>query len=219
METALTALASVQASTVLAIGIMIGLAALGAGLGLAIMAGKFLESAARQPELIPVLQVRMFITASLISIGLGLIMVNLLKPGVGAPIPDVAAAAKAVPHRIACGQLEEPEVDAAGHALHHQVGILQRLEGPPPDALAGPAVEPPPGRVPVAEPLGQVAPRGPRAGDPEDGIDEEAVVLGDLAVLARSAGEEVLDAVPIVVRDGVAVPHGGSSLGSAQYPS
>ena len=66
METALTALASVQASTVLAIGIMIGLAALGAGLGLAIMAGKFLETAARQPELIPVLQVRMFITAGLI---------------------------------------------------------------------------------------------------------------------------------------------------------
>ena len=66
METALTALASVQASTVLAIGIMIGLAALGAGLGLASMAGKFLESAARQPELIPVLQVRMFITAGLI---------------------------------------------------------------------------------------------------------------------------------------------------------
>ena len=59
-------LASVQASTVLAVGIMIGLAALGAGLGLAIMAGKFLESAARQPELIPVLQVRMFITAGLI---------------------------------------------------------------------------------------------------------------------------------------------------------
>ena len=61
----LTNLAQVQSSTVLAVGIMIGLAALGAGLGLAIMAGKFLESAARQPELIPVLQVRMFITAGL----------------------------------------------------------------------------------------------------------------------------------------------------------
>lgn len=66
MEAILTNLAQVNASTVLAIGIMIGLAALGAGLGLAIMAGKFLESAARQPELIPVLQVRMFITAGLI---------------------------------------------------------------------------------------------------------------------------------------------------------
>ena len=34
-----------------------------------------------------------FITASFISIGLGLLMVNLLEPGVGAPIPDAAAAA------------------------------------------------------------------------------------------------------------------------------
>ena len=65
MET-LALLANVQASTALAIGIMIGLAALGAGLGMAMMAGKFLESAARQPELIPVLQVRMFLTAGLI---------------------------------------------------------------------------------------------------------------------------------------------------------
>ena len=80
MENALTALAQVQSSTVLAVGIMIGLAALGAGLGLAIMAGKFLESAARQPELIPVLQVRMFITAGLIdaafiiSVAVGLLL-------------------------------------------------------------------------------------------------------------------------------------------------
>lgn len=66
METFLANLAQVEASTALAIGMMVGLAALGAGIGLAIMAGKFLESAARQPELIPVLQVRMFITAGLI---------------------------------------------------------------------------------------------------------------------------------------------------------
>jgi len=66
METALALIASVQSSTALAVGLMIGLAAMGAGLGMAIMAGKFLESAARQPELIPVLQVRMFITAGLI---------------------------------------------------------------------------------------------------------------------------------------------------------
>ncbi len=37
-----------------------------------------------------------FITASLISIALGLVMVNLFQPGVGAPIPDVAAARAAV---------------------------------------------------------------------------------------------------------------------------
>ena len=80
METFLANLAQVEASTALAIGIMIGLAALGAGIGLAIMAGKFLESAARQPELIPVLQVRMFITAGLIdaafiiSVAVGLLL-------------------------------------------------------------------------------------------------------------------------------------------------
>ncbi len=59
-------IASINASTAIAIGIMAGLAALGAGIGMGLMAGKFLESAARQPELIPVLQVRMFITAGLI---------------------------------------------------------------------------------------------------------------------------------------------------------
>ncbi|MFN3748441.1 MAG: dicarboxylate/amino acid:cation symporter [Sphingorhabdus sp.] len=37
-----------------------------------------------------------FIIASLISIGLGLIMVNLFQPGIGAPIPEAAEAAKAV---------------------------------------------------------------------------------------------------------------------------
>lgn len=63
---ALALLANVQAFTALAIGIMIGLAALGAGLGMAMMAGKFLESAARQPELMPQLQVKMFLTAGLI---------------------------------------------------------------------------------------------------------------------------------------------------------
>jgi Na+/H+-dicarboxylate symporter len=37
-----------------------------------------------------------FITASLISIGLGLVLVNFFQPGIGAPIPDVASAAAAV---------------------------------------------------------------------------------------------------------------------------
>ncbi|WP_086739032.1 dicarboxylate/amino acid:cation symporter [Erythrobacter colymbi] len=37
-----------------------------------------------------------FITASLVSIGLGLVLVNFFQPGVGAPIPDVATAAAAV---------------------------------------------------------------------------------------------------------------------------
>ncbi len=37
-----------------------------------------------------------FITASLVSIGLGLLLVNVFQPGVGAPIPDAAAATAAV---------------------------------------------------------------------------------------------------------------------------
>ena len=61
---------------------MIGLAALGACLGMAIMARKFLESAARQPELIPVLQVRMFLLAGLIDAAfiIGLAVALLLRP-------------------------------------------------------------------------------------------------------------------------------------------
>jgi F-type H+-transporting ATPase subunit c len=56
----------VQGQTAIAIGIIIGLGALGACLGIAIMGSKFLESAARQPELVPLLQGRMFLLAGLI---------------------------------------------------------------------------------------------------------------------------------------------------------
>ena len=58
--------AHVQGLTAIAIGIIIGLGALGACLGIAIMGSKFLESAARQPELVPLLQGRMFLLAGLI---------------------------------------------------------------------------------------------------------------------------------------------------------
>lgn len=58
--------AHVQGLTAIAIGLIIGLGALGACLGIAVMGSKFLESAARQPELIPVLQGRMFLLAGLI---------------------------------------------------------------------------------------------------------------------------------------------------------
>ncbi|PXV55408.1 MULTISPECIES: F0F1 ATP synthase subunit C [Dyella] len=59
-------LTHVQGLTAIAIGIIIGLGALGACLGIAIMGSKFLESAARQPELVPLLQGRMFLLAGLI---------------------------------------------------------------------------------------------------------------------------------------------------------
>ncbi|TDR42485.1 F-type H+-transporting ATPase subunit c [Tahibacter aquaticus] len=59
-------IANIQGLTAIAIGIIIGLGALGACLGIAIMGSKFLESAARQPELVPMLQGRMFLLAGLI---------------------------------------------------------------------------------------------------------------------------------------------------------
>ena len=50
------AIANVQAYTALGIGLIIGLGAIGACIGIGIMGSKFLESAARQPELTPMLQ-------------------------------------------------------------------------------------------------------------------------------------------------------------------
>ena len=71
-------IANVQGLTAVAIGIIVGLGALGAALGIGIMGSKFLESAARQPELVPMLQARMFLLAGLIDaafiIGLAIAM-------------------------------------------------------------------------------------------------------------------------------------------------
>lgn len=56
----------IQSMTVLAAALIIGLGAIGTALGFAILGGKFLESSARQPELIPVLQTKLFIIAGLL---------------------------------------------------------------------------------------------------------------------------------------------------------
>ncbi len=57
-------------------GLMIGLGAVGAGVGVGVLGGKFLEGAARQPELIPMLRTQLFIVMALVDavpmIGLGL---------------------------------------------------------------------------------------------------------------------------------------------------
>ena len=50
----------------IAAAMMMGLAAIGASIGIALMGGKFLESSARQPELMNELQTKMFILAGLI---------------------------------------------------------------------------------------------------------------------------------------------------------
>src|SRR5438045_3174893 len=68
--------ASLQNTTMLAVAILIGVGAIGTAIGFALLGGKFLEGAARQPEMIPQLQVKMFIIAGLLDavsmIGVGI---------------------------------------------------------------------------------------------------------------------------------------------------
>ena len=75
MELANT-LASVQGMTAIAAALLIGLGALGTAIGFGLLGGKFLEGAARQPEMVPMLQVKMFIVAGLLDavtmIGIGI---------------------------------------------------------------------------------------------------------------------------------------------------
>ena len=65
MET-VTILGHLQGMSIIAVAIMIGLAALGAALGVGLMGGRFLESIARQPELAPMISGRMFLLIGLI---------------------------------------------------------------------------------------------------------------------------------------------------------
>src|SRR5215831_12448573 len=69
-------IANVQGMTVVAVGIVFGLGALGTAIGFGLLGGKFLEGAARQPEMVPMLQVKMFIVAGLLDavamIGVGI---------------------------------------------------------------------------------------------------------------------------------------------------
>ncbi len=64
--------------TAIAVAILIGLGALGVAVGMGLLGGRFLEGAARQPELAPMLQVKMFIVVALldavamIGVGIGL---------------------------------------------------------------------------------------------------------------------------------------------------
>ncbi|GMV69659.1 F0F1 ATP synthase subunit C [Candidatus Macondimonas diazotrophica] len=73
-------IAQIQANTVLTVGIIFGLAAVGTAIGFALLGGKFLEGVARQPELAGMLQTRMFIIAglldavSIIGVAMGLLM-------------------------------------------------------------------------------------------------------------------------------------------------
>ena len=65
-----------QALVVVAGGILMGLAAIGSGVGIGMLGGKYLEGVARQPELQPMLLTQLFIVLALVDavpiIGVGI---------------------------------------------------------------------------------------------------------------------------------------------------
>lgn len=66
----------ILANTVLGVLLVLSFGALGTAIGFGILGGKLLESSARQPELAPMLQTKMFLVAGLIDaitmIGIGI---------------------------------------------------------------------------------------------------------------------------------------------------
>lgn len=67
---------TILAFTSLGVLIVLGMGAFGTAIGFGVLGGKFLEGSARQPELAPMLQVKMFLVAGLIDavtmIGIGI---------------------------------------------------------------------------------------------------------------------------------------------------
>ncbi|MBY5994231.1 F0F1 ATP synthase subunit C [Ferrimonas balearica] len=64
--------------TYIAVAVLLSFCALGTAIGFALLGGKFLEATARQPEMAPALQTKMFIVAGLLDavpmIGVGISM-------------------------------------------------------------------------------------------------------------------------------------------------
>jgi len=62
--------------TAISVALLIGLGALGVGIGMGLLGGRFLEGAARQPELAPMLRTQMFLVVALLDavamIGVGI---------------------------------------------------------------------------------------------------------------------------------------------------
>lgn len=74
-------ISNISGFTAIAAAIMIGLGACGTAIGFGLLGGKFLEAAARQPELASMLQTKLFIVAglldaiSMIGVGIGLLFI------------------------------------------------------------------------------------------------------------------------------------------------
>ncbi len=88
-------IAQVQSMTVLAAAIIIGLGAIGTAIGFGLLGGKFLEASARQPELMPQLQTKLFVIAGLLDavsmIGVGVALLYTFNNPFLAAVIDAAA--------------------------------------------------------------------------------------------------------------------------------
>ena len=69
--------------TAIAVALLIGFGALGVGIGMGLLGGRFLEGCARQPELAPMLQTKMFLVVALLDavamIGVGIALFFALR--------------------------------------------------------------------------------------------------------------------------------------------
>ncbi len=78
-----------QALVYIAASLMMSLGAVGAALGIGNLGGRFLEGAARQPELVPMLRTQFFVVMGLvdavpmISVGLSMYLMFAVAPGLG----------------------------------------------------------------------------------------------------------------------------------------
>ncbi|GAB1265658.1 hypothetical protein NBRC116493_30170 [Aurantivibrio infirmus] len=74
-------------SLYIAVGIIMGLGALGTGIGFGLLGGKLLESSARQPEQSPALMTKFFLVLALldalpiIGAGIGMYLLFAIAPG------------------------------------------------------------------------------------------------------------------------------------------
>lgn len=93
----ISVISSVQGLSAIGAALLIGLAALGTAIGFGVLGGKFLEGVARQPELSPMLMVRMFLMAGLvdafaaISLAMGLVLMFAKNPFLVSALAEVAS--------------------------------------------------------------------------------------------------------------------------------
>jgi F-type H+-transporting ATPase subunit c len=109
-------IANVQSVTAIAVAILISCAALGTAIGFAILGGKFLEGAARQPEMVSTLQVKMFIVAGLLDavsmIGVGIALFFIFANPFAKNVMDVAAQAPKTVQVAEASKIVETEKSA-----------------------------------------------------------------------------------------------------------